>query len=763
MRHTLTVVCLLALALALLALAGCRRPGAAIPGALAAPDGGRYQFAQESGFSVDLGEPPQFMPQVAPYQIAANLSNVANLNQFKNNLRPDHLRMLAKQGFVVVPADWKQMEFVYELNNYERVHLPSVPTADSILHAFHIFYDYVLRSVEVSTLYERLTTLAQGLLQGAAQQYQEAEAPEVKEAALHNYGYALVPVRLLEIPQEQWGVQPPQEVAALAEQELALIQAHEGFEESPTVKLKVDYSQFIPRGHYTRSEKLKRYFLTMMWYGLTPLAFYNKADPAEFQPRLARQAVLLAQLILYHRMGEEPLGKVWEDIYEPTAFMVGFADDVTPNDMGKAAAKVIGESLDTKRLVPDQSLVDLAKELLALRPPGIVMESLLNDPKQPGVPQFRTMGQRFVLDSYLFQMMVSPHVGSAKSVAPDAPGTFSKRTFPMGLDIMSILGSERAYQIADQVYEQTKFANYAEQTAKLRAEVAAYTDKDWTKNIYAGWLHALRFLLEVKGEGYPTFMRSQAWLDKQLNAALGSWAELRHDTILYAKQSVVAECGGEPEEEPAPPPKGYVEPEVLMYWRLGLLATQLRDGLLARNLLQDENMQESFDEFISLCKFLQETSIKQLTNQRLTAEEYNAIEYYGDKLARLNLYTRRGDQGDEITSMTDKDMAVVADVHTGPIGTEMFALEEGVGHANELYVIYPCEGKLLLGRGAVFAYHEFTVPVAERMTDEQWQEKLSSKNPPLPPKWTASFLSKYKRGGEQVQFEDIQDFTRGGC
>jgi len=40
-------------------------------------------------------------------------------------------------------------------------------------------------------------------------------------------------------------------------------------------------------------------------------------------------------------------------------------------------------------------------------------------------------------------------------------------------------------------------------------------------------------------------------VDKQLNTVLGSWSELKHDTILYAKQ-VYAELGGGP---PPPPPE----------------------------------------------------------------------------------------------------------------------------------------------------------------------------------------------------------------
>ena len=193
------------------------------------------------------------------------------------------------------------------------------------------------------------------------------------------------------------------------------------------------------------------------------------------------------------------------------------------------------------------------------------------------------------------------------------------------------------------------------------------------------------------------------------------------------------------------------------------MATQLRDGLEARGLLTDEAVLESFEELISLIKFLEETSVKQLTGVALTADEFEQIEYYGDALARLNLYTKRGVQGDEITSMTDKDMAVVADVHTADIAGQYMALEEGVGHANEIYVVYPMDGKLLLGRGAAFSYYELTVPIDERLTDEAWQKRLGSTDAPRPPKWTRSFLSPVKGSGESVEFQDLPDFTQGGC
>ena len=58
----------------------------------------------------------------------------------------------------------------------------------------------------------------------------------------------------------------------------------------------------------------------------------------------------------------------------------------------------------------------------------------------------------------------------------------------------------------------------------------------WSASLYAGWLDTLRPLLEVKGEGYPVFMQNEEWVKKDLECFAGSYTELKHDTILYAKQ-----------------------------------------------------------------------------------------------------------------------------------------------------------------------------------------------------------------------------------
>ena len=97
----------------------------------------------------------------------------------------------------------------------------------------------------------------------------------------------------------------------------------------------------------------------------------------------------------------------------------------------------------------------------------------------------------------------------------------------------------------------------------------------------------MKTLLPVAGEGYPTFMTNQAWADKNLSTFLGSWTELRHDTILYVKQ-VYAEMGGG-----GPPAsvddRGYVEPNPYLYAKLAALTKMTKDGLDGRGLLSDKN------------------------------------------------------------------------------------------------------------------------------------------------------------------------------
>jgi hypothetical protein len=231
-------------------------------------------------------------------------------------------------------------------------------------------------------------------------------------------------------------------------------------------------------------------------------------------------------------------------------------------------------------------------------------------------------------------------------------------------------------------------------------------------------------------------MTNTAWLDKSLSTALGSWSELRHDTILYGKQSG-AECGGG--EEP-PQVKGYVEPNVEVYQKLLWLTKYSTENLDKKQILP-EDLKEKMVSFQELLTFLTNCSVKELRNEELTKEEYYQLLTYGGMLEYLtSSLAENGTRWFEITSETDKNMAVIADVHT--LAPNRFSdggyMEVGVGTADEMYVVVPIGGKLYMTRGAVFSYYEFTSK--KRLTDEEWQKSLKQKKQPERPVWTDTFI-----------------------
>ena len=158
---------------------------------------------------------------------------------------------------------------------------------------------------------------------------------------------------------------------------------------------------------------------------------------------------------------------------------------------------------------------------------------------------FRFMGQRFIPDSYVFSNLVGAYTGEYTGEYTENETPFTLvisgagrpiRGFPRGLDAMALLGSERAvYWLAE--LNDSSYENYSAQYGKMDSEFSNFSAAEWNRNLYWSWLYSLQPLLKDYGNGYPTFMQTDAWQDKELSTALASWTELRHDTILYAKQS----------------------------------------------------------------------------------------------------------------------------------------------------------------------------------------------------------------------------------
>ena len=360
-----------------------------------------------------------------------------------------------------------------------------------------------------------------------------------------------------------------------------------------------------------------------------------------------------------------------------------------------------------------------------LPPPQInSMWVWIDQDKQLVTKGFRFMGQRFTLDEYVFGQVIWRNVGTL-----DKP-----RGLPKGLDFFAAMGSDEAGSLLKGMGED-QYVNFDTQSAKVKGQVAALGPDSWTQNIYWSWLYSFQPLIAPKGSAYPPFMQTQAWLRKDLQTALGSWTELKHDTILYAKQ-VMAEMGG---GGPDQPPHGYVEPDPEAYARLLALAQMTEDGLQSRNLLSDLT-HGNLDNLISQLKFLQDISQRELSGGTITNDEYWQIQYWGGTLEQFTLKAA-DTTGNDSRDLSDQKAALVADVATGTNDLQtLVALEEADGQPTLIYVVLP-DSPIRIAIGAVYSYYEFTVPVSGRLTDQQWQAQVAAGSTPAQPDWTKMFVA----------------------
>ena len=661
------------------------------------------------------------LPQNFPggYSLPIALDAVENLDEIE--LSQAQLELLSQNGFVVQAPDNSPSRMLSEFyQGYERMRYGDTPafiTTDSVFHVYHLVFDKMLRDLEREMFIPMLKELTTSMIEASKAQYNELVGTPLEEAALRNLAYFSVAGVLLQTGNIYVEVQP------LVEAELALIQATSGVEFSPIFNYEgqppdmnylEDYSQYIPRGHYTLGPELEMYFRAMMWYGRMN---YRLKDPMEVQ-----RALLITKAL---RETTTPSGNsaltLWQNIYDPTVFIVGKADDLGVHEFGVISDAVFGANADLTLFGDEALLTSFIETARQLPPPQVNSMWVWVWQDQDDVTQgFRFMGQRFTLDQYVFGQVMWRKVGTMSE----------PRDLPKALDFFAAQGSELALDLLHEMGE-GDYLNYDTQMAKVTAEVATLELDSWTQNLYWSWLYALQPIFEPKGEAYPAFMQTDAWARKDLNTALSSWTELKHDTILYAKQ-VMAEMGGGPDD---PPPHGYVEPNPEAYARLLALAQMTYDGLQTRGLL-GQNTMVNLNNLIDELQFLLDISLRHLTGETITEDDYWRIKYYGGWLEAMTVAAADPAGDGYAARLEDQKSALVADVATGIERV----LEEGVGYPTYIYVVLPDE-PYRVGIGVVYTYYEFIVEPSERMTDETWQALLESGQAPAQPEWTQAFIS----------------------
>ena len=693
-----------------------------------------YRAAEETGMLKFSEQEKTFMDRVkqreddllkhnfdVPEGIRVNVGNLVNPKQLKNfdSLLCQHL---AEEGFAIVPATHDQLFNVYEKNDYSE--FPNFVTTDLYLQLYHLYFDCMLRELEEHGLYQLMTDFSAGML--AAMKQINAHSDEsslMARLSAHNVTFFKVACAL-------FAGQTTSDDPIAAEEIAKATDATNNFSSlmADYKDIEFAYSLFRPRGHYTRSKNLQNYFRGMMW--LQTAAFGLNHDD-EIQ-----EAVIIACAL----NGNQALFEKYERLNQLITFLLGKSDNLSiPQVMtevkktGKPMTELVGDTQAMSQL--KQVLDEMGNKQTRIRPKF----------ERTSHNKICIMPQRYMPDAETLQEMV------------DYDNKPTLRGTPKGLDVFAAMGISTAEQIL--IEEGQKWKDFELMLQKMKKRMG---EIDWQETIANQWMNTLTTLTS-KADDAPYFMLNPEWNKKDLNAMLASWAELKHDAILYAKQPFGAECGGGGPPEPLV--VGYVEPNI-SFWKKAIELLDNTEKLLKEQNLLTEKIASATTRIREEALFLLAVSEKELSGKPISDEEYEQIEYIGATFENISLdLVREPDQylmGWSDVQGADKKIALVADVYTANADNnpDKSILFEAIGNADEIFVVVEIGGCLYLTRGAVFSYREFIQPIDQpRLTDEEWQEQIKENPRKGVPEWMKSITVPLKNQPEPN--EEI--FYSSGC
>lgn len=662
-----------------------------------------YPMQHVAALGYSPGE-AQFLDRIQASALALNAAELATLDQ---------------NGFVVS----SRQQFPNFFRGYASIyfeHLPVFVSADAMLDALHRSYDAILTEIELGVLIGELDTLLVRL----RSRLDGVTAPEQTKADLGLY---------LEVA---LGLLDPARHApssAAARSLVAKATAANGMEAVTLfgVERLEDFSQFTPRGHYSEPP-LSDYFRAMMWLGRVDFRLLETLRDGFITFRRAQFEAMLA----LHQLMDDASQRSWQQIDDVVRGFVGESDSMTVPEVAALVADLGG--LEAAYAASDTRVAE-AIEAGGYGAQQIASYLMVNDGTLPTLPlnrSFLLFGQRYVADSHVLSEVVFDRIAD--------------RLMPSPLDAaFAAFGNNQALAVESD--ELGSYAGLPGALGKMRYLIDSHDDEFWSANLYNLWSRALRQLSppadssDPASLGLPRIVGSEAWGRRLLNTQLGSWAQLRHDTLLYAKQSYTGINGCEF-------PDAYVEPNPEFFQSLARLAE--RGSAIAAALPAQSPVGEPaaryFEQLGSVSRELAAMAEQERTGTPFTEAQ---LAFINDAV--------RVDQVEQGCTLVDvpngwyaqlfyrpeksiEQDLTVADVHTQP------ADESGniVGKVLHVATGFPrlmtitvdtCTGPRAYA-GMAYSYHELVTDNFERLDDAAWTERTSQGTPAEVP-WAESFIA----------------------
>jgi hypothetical protein len=654
----------------------------------------------------------------------------------------DEKAMLSKNHFMVSER-LSHGSWAYAFIDVYGKDLPLFISSDFVLHTLHQSYDAVLKKIEVELLEPNLNLLLEAMLNACGDVYEKYSIddrliPALEDVDLYlSIAYSLAQGDTI-LPDYAAISDYYRVLDAVKSEKLTSMPLFTG-----SRFRKLDFSQFKPRGHYTDkiytpdgTRTLENYFRAMMWLGR--IDFLMTAPPenpwetnwtdAELQ-RMQLGALFLNEAL--HACGKKDLFDTHEQII---SYLVGPDDNLTPAELKGLSDNILTNPAD---ILDSETYNRFTDSLNSSDDHGqkIMSNFFYVDPNsdEPGkLPiSFKLLGQKFLLDSYITAEVVYDRI--------IWNGDKIYRDMPDPLDVLSVLGNENAMEL---MKEEMETYHYAYKINELKELIGYYNDDFWEQSLYNVWLSSIKTLNpQATTYDLPYFMQTTAWHHEKLNTQLASWAELRHDNILYGKQSYTGGTG-------CSFPYTYVEPYPELYRKIQLFANNAA-GFFSSVLSDDTMIPSFFRDYAGIMEKFESIAVKELEGTPLNDDEITFLKtmingmmasgpsitgWYND----LFFDPMKGLQEDYL----------VADIHTQP--TDKYGnvvghvYHVGTGKINKGIFLAPNPvnpDQLMAFTGPVSTYMYEVTNNFYRYDDDEWRQNIWSIDCKAQrPDWVAEYL-----------------------
>jgi succinate dehydrogenase flavin-adding protein (antitoxin of CptAB toxin-antitoxin module) len=625
-----------------------------------------------------------------------NADLIANTKQFEEV--PDEiLNDFKMQNFSIVDANRSMPFFVYDKNAYQ--YIPHYITTDLYLFILHKYFSRYIEKLDENylsvKLKELLTSTAAKLTEIKNSNHQNAVewAQMYNAIALYALGDSLVTC-------------PVKYVSLFNEEKLKI----KNLEGNPSFipNSFVDYGELKPRAHYTKTNKLKKYFRAFKWISLNGIDLGNDEQ--------LKGLLTLAYMI----KSDHIILQKYKDYVATIEKLAGQEDNLSFADIVNS---IDGNSLE--EVLAEKSIAKIRSKLENRNKEKIKKvfgESFQTDERDKKRVYF--LSSTYSISGDIFSKLV--HVDRDKS----------KRPFPRALDVPAVFGNKTAERIIVNEYrDNEKWPEYSPKLERLQEQFSNFSN--WNHNYgYKGVQTALSASAEK--HFYPDFMKTDAYNRKELSTTLSSWTHIKHDLVLYQEKPFAAEAGQGGGPEP-PMHYSYVEPNI-DFWESALELVEWLEDLSSK----ENSFSYQLKRIKELGVLLRDVADKELKGEQITNEEYNKLHYVGGTVEYIFLALLETDH----LPQREKSMALIADVYVYN-GTN---LNVAVGHADDIHVIVPIKGEYYIARGSVFSYYEFKGQI---YNDEEWRKKVSERNLPDRPEWIKPLIRETKPLNGQMQFRYV--------